>query len=61
MPPMSIETLALAVCGGLFHLTTPVFVMRVPIARPGRDGGPEAQNHGLARLEVAVHRGRSRR
>ena len=34
MPPMSIETLALAVCGGLFHLTTPVLVMRVPIARP---------------------------
>src|SRR5260221_6517954 len=33
-PPISIETLALAVCGGLFHVTTAVFVSVVPVASP---------------------------
>src|SRR5262249_9211674 len=31
-PPIVIETLALAVCGGLFHVTTPVLVTIVPAA-----------------------------
>ncbi len=31
-PPTSIETLALAVCGGVFQVTVPVFVTVVPIA-----------------------------
>src|SRR5215475_15227185 len=31
-PPILIETLALAVCGGLFHVTTPVLVTIVPAA-----------------------------
>ena len=35
MPPTSIETLALAVCGGLFQVTIPVFVIRVPSGRFG--------------------------
>ena len=35
MPPTSIETLALAVCGGLFHFTVPVFVILVPSSRSG--------------------------
>ena len=35
MPPTAIETLALAVCCGVFHVTTPVFVTIVPIARFG--------------------------
>src|SRR5246127_1984114 len=30
--PILIETLALAVCGGLFHVTTPVLVTMVPAA-----------------------------
>src|SRR5260370_8081004 len=30
--PTTIETLALAVCGGVFHVTTPVLVMIVPVA-----------------------------
>ena len=34
MPPTATETLALAVCCGVFHVTTPVFVTVVPIARP---------------------------
>ncbi len=33
-PPISIETLALAVWGGLFHVTTAVFVSVVPAASP---------------------------
>src|SRR5258707_8515418 len=33
-PPISIETLALAVCGGLFHVTTAVFVSVVPAGSP---------------------------
>src|SRR5262249_41002175 len=32
--PILIETLALAVCGGLFHVTVPVFVIVVPAASP---------------------------
>jgi hypothetical protein len=35
MPPTTIETLALAVCVGVFHATTPVFVTTVPSARSG--------------------------
>src|SRR5882724_3160156 len=31
-PPIVIETLALAVCGGVFHVTTPVLVTIVPAA-----------------------------
>src|ERR1700756_6071591 len=31
-PPTAIETLALAVCGGVFHVTTPVLVTMVPAA-----------------------------
>src|SRR5207249_9213716 len=33
-PPISIETLALAVWGGLFHVTTAVFVSVVPAGSP---------------------------
>src|SRR5437667_4209376 len=32
IPPIAIETLALAVCGGVFHVTTPVLVTIVPAA-----------------------------
>src|SRR4029077_9815842 len=32
IPPTVIETLALAVCGGMFHVTTPVLVTIVPVA-----------------------------
>ncbi len=32
IPPTVIETLALAVCGGVFHVTTPVLVTIVPAA-----------------------------
>src|SRR5258708_18323568 len=32
IPPTAIETLALAVCGGVLHLTTPVLVTIVPAA-----------------------------
>src|SRR5256884_2822665 len=32
IPPPAIETLALAVCGGGFHVTTPVLVTIVPAA-----------------------------
>ena len=35
MPPTTIETLALAVCVGVFHATTPVFVTIVPSTRAG--------------------------
>src|SRR5574340_502621 len=31
-PPTVIETLALAVCGGVLHVTTPVLVTIVPVA-----------------------------
>src|SRR6266849_2847036 len=31
-PPIVIDTLALAVCGGVFHVTTPVLVTIVPAA-----------------------------
>ncbi len=33
MLPTTIETLALAVCVGVFHATTPVLVTTVPSAR----------------------------
>src|SRR5206468_12552571 len=33
IPPIAIETLALAVCGGVFHVTTPVLLTIVPAAR----------------------------
>ena len=49
MPPTTIETLALAVCVGLFQVTTPVFVTTVPIARLGVEHGPEPEHHDLAR------------
>src|SRR5258705_78606 len=32
IPPTANETLALAVCGGVFHVTTPVLVTMVPAA-----------------------------
>src|SRR5260370_6957514 len=32
IPPTAIETLALAVCEGIFHVTTPVLVTIVPAA-----------------------------
>src|SRR5437016_10060796 len=34
VPPISIETLALAVCAGLFHVTSAVFVRVVPAGSP---------------------------
>ena len=33
-PPIATETLALAVCGGVFHVTTAVFVRVVPAGMP---------------------------
>src|SRR5882724_3113993 len=34
IPPTSTEALALAVCGGLFHVTTAVLVRFVPLGSP---------------------------
>src|SRR5258707_2644060 len=33
IPPTAIETLALAVCGAVFHVTTPALVTMLPSAR----------------------------
>ena len=60
MLPTSIVTLALAVCGGSFHFTVPVFVIFVPSSRVRIDDGAEAQQRRLLRLQRPIRSSSSR-
>ena len=52
--PTTIEALALAVCVGLFHATTPVFVTTVPCREAGVESGAEPEQHDGARPQRPV-------